>query len=301
MRVLVTGGTGLLGWWLVKVLSSRGHDVHATYHAQKPVGLDSVNWVKVSIEDPDSVNRVLEAVKPDTVVHSAAYTDVDGCEANKEYAYRVNYVGTAVLAKAAGRVNSFMIYVSTDYVFDGEKGLYSESDLPNPVNYYGFTKLLGEVAVSTILSDNSSIVRVSGLYGYSPMGKKNFGIKALESLIEGREVYAFIDQYLSPTYVPALAERISIMVEKKITGIIHIAGERVSRYDFALMMARSLGVDEGLVKPAKLSEARLVARRPRDSSLDTSRALREGLMMPPMEECIRDFIKTYIDAAGVYK
>jgi len=301
VRVLVTGGTGLLGWWLVKVLNSRGHDVYATYHAQRPVGLDNVNWVKASLEDPDSVDKVLGAVKPDAVVHSAAYTDVDGCETNKEYAYLVNYIGTAVLAKAASRVNSFMVYVSTDYVFDGEKGLYSESDLPNPVNYYGFTKLLGEVAVSTLLGDKSSIVRVSGLYGYSPVGKKNFGIKALESLIEGREVYAFTDQYLSPTYVPALAERISFIVEKKITGIIHIAGERISRHGFALMIARSLSVDEGLVKPTRLSEARLVARRPRDSSLDTSRAQREGLTMPPMEECIRDFIKTYIDAAGVYK
>jgi len=301
VRVLVTGGTGLLGWWLIKVLSSRGHDVYATYHAQRPVGLDSVNWVKASLENPNNVGELLGAVKPDAVVHSAAYTDVDGCEVNKEYAYRVNYVGTAVLAKAASRVNSFMVYVSTDYVFDGEKGLYSESDLPNPVNYYGFTKLLGEVAVSNILGDNSSIVRVSGLYGYSPMGKKNFGIKALESLIEGREVYAFTDQYLSPTYVPALAERISGIVEKRISGVIHIAGERISRYGFAVLVARSLGVDEGLVKPARLSEARLVARRPRDSSLDTSRAQGEGLMMPPMEECIRDFIKTYIDAAGVYK
>jgi len=293
MKVLVTGATGLLGWWIAKAFSEGGFEVYATYHAQSPRGLEGVRWIRMDLGDPLSAAGVVEELRPDMIVHSAAYTDVDGCEVNKEYAYRVNYLATKALAKASSKIGAYFVYISTDYVFDGERGMYREDDVPNPVNFYGFTKLLGEVAVLSILEGSSVVVRVSGLYGYSPTGKKNFGIRALESLLRGEEVKAFIDQYLSPTYVVKLAERILRVVEKRITGIIHISGERLSRYEFAVMLAEELGVDRGLVKPAEMKNAKLVARRPRDSSLDTSRAAEEGLSMPSTRDCIKDFIAIY--------
>jgi len=183
MRVLVTGATGLLGWWVAKVFSERGFEVYATYHVQSLRGLEGVRWISMDLGNPQSAAGVVEELKPDVVVHSAAYTDVDGCEVNKEYAYRVNYLATRALAKASSRIGAYFVYVSTDYVFDGERGMYREDDVPNPVNFYGFTKLLGEVAVLSILEASSIVVRVSGLYGYSPTGKKNFGVRALESLL----------------------------------------------------------------------------------------------------------------------
>ena len=194
----------------------------------------------------------------------------------------------------------YLVYISTDYVFDGERGFYSEDDVPNPVNYYGLTKLLGEVAVSSSLPDNSLIVRVSGLYGYSPTGKRNFGITALEKMLKNEEVKAFTDQYLSPTYVPFLAEKLLRLVERgsEINGVVHVAGERVSRYEFALLLARILGRDQELVKPTSMEELRLPARRPRDSSLDTSRAQALGLGLPSHEECIRHFIDLYKSMRG---
>jgi dTDP-4-dehydrorhamnose reductase len=292
LRVLVTGGTGLLGWWVAKVFSEKGFDVIATFHGRSPAGLEGVSWVRLDLEDPRSVAEAVGEAKPDAVIHTAAYTDVDGCERDRARAYRVNYLATRVLAEASRGVELF-IYVSTDYVFDGEKGLYREDDIPNPVNYYGLSKLLGEVAAQSILPGKSCIVRVSGLYGYSPTGKRNFGINALVKLLRREEVKAFHDQYLSPTYVVPLAEKLADIVEKGLTGLVHVAGPRASRYGFALKLADALGVDKSLVRPISMGELRLAARRPRDSSLDTSKARSLGLDLPGLEESLRDFISTY--------
>ncbi|MET1160012.1 MAG: dTDP-4-dehydrorhamnose reductase [Thermoprotei archaeon] len=295
MKIFVTGGTGLLGYNLLKVLSTKGYSVYATYHSHEPPSVDGVKWLRLNLENTTEIIDVFNSVKPDIVIHSAAYTDVDGCEKNKQKAYVVNYIATKVIAKQVAKQSGFMIYISTDYVFDGEKGLYRENDVPNPINFYGLTKLLGEIAAQNILDEEHSLViRVSGLYGYSPTGKKNFGVNALEKLMRKEEVTAFIDQYLSPTYVYFLSERITKAIEKKIHGIIHIAGQRMNRYEFATLLARTLGVNEELVKPTTMNNLRLVARRPRDSSLDTSYAKSLKLDMPSQEECVKHFVETYL-------
>lgn len=197
MRILVTGGTGLLGYWVTRLLMERGFKVYATYHEKAPPDLEVV-WVRLDLEDPESIARVVEGVKPGIVVHTAAYTDVDGCEVNRERAYRVNYLATAALAKASKGAELF-IYISTDYVFDGSRGMYGEGDVPAPLNYYGLSKLLGEVAVAATLS-NSAIVRVSGLYGYSPAGRRNFGVIAFEKLSRGEPVEAFRPSLISGSH-----------------------------------------------------------------------------------------------------
>jgi len=290
MRILVTGGTGLLGYWVTKLFMERGFKVYATYHEKAPPDLGA-EWVRLDLEDLNSIAKVVEDIKPNIVIHTAAYTDVDGCEVNREKAYRVNYLATAALAKASKDAELF-IYISTDYVFDGSRGMYRESDVPAPINYYGLSKLLGEVAVTAILR-SSAVVRVSGLYGYSPTGKKNFGVIAFEKLSRGEPVEAFIDQWLSPTYVKFLAVKLIKIVDARITGVIHIAGERLSRYEFATILAEILGVSKDLVKPKKLAEAKLVAPRPRDSSLDTSKAKELGLALPSTRECLKDMVETY--------
>ncbi|MEM0027842.1 MAG: dTDP-4-dehydrorhamnose reductase [Ignisphaera sp.] len=295
MRVLVTGGTGLLGYNLVRVLNSLNYAVYATYYGHEPPMIDNVKWLKMNLENASEIANVLNLAKPDVVVHTAAYTDVDGCEINKERAFNVNYIATRVLAHYVAKHNMFLIYISTDYVFDGEKGLYKEDDIPNPINYYGLTKLLGEIAVASALDEKQYlVVRVSGLYGYSPTGKKNFGVNALEKLLRGEEVMAFADQHLSPTYVYFLSERIAKAIEKKVYGVIHIAGQRMSRLEFATLLAKVLGAKEKLIKPASIKQFEFAAKRPKDSSLDTSYAKSIGLEMPPQEECIKHFINTYL-------
>lgn len=297
MKVLITGGTGLLGYWVTKVFSNRGFTVYATYHEKAPHQID-VKWIRLDFEDLDSITSVISEVKPDAVIHTAAYTDVDGCEVNREKAYRVNYLATKALAKLSESEDvELFIYISTDYVFEGSRGMYKEGDVPMPVNYYGLTKLLGEVAVESIVN-SGCIVRVSGLYGYSPTGKRNFGIIALEKLMKREPVEAFTDQWLSPTYVKFLAERLVKIVEEEITGILHIAGERLSRYEFAIELASVLGVERELIKPKHMEEAKLIAPRPRDSSLDIAKAKELGLALPPLKDCLKDMFSTYRELTG---
>jgi dTDP-4-dehydrorhamnose reductase len=291
MRILVTGGTGLLGYWIVKNLVLKGYDVYATYHEKDPAELDA-RWLRIDLENAESILNSVREARPDIIIHTAAYTDVDGCEINKEKAFKINYLGTKYLVETDREADLF-IYISTDYVFDGEKGFYKEDDVPAPVNYYGLTKLLGEIVVRNILPEKSIVVRVSGLYGYSPIGKRNFGLTALERLLRSEHVEAFTDQWLSPTYVKALSESIIKLVEKDFRGVVHIAGERLSRYEFAIALTDVLGVDKDLVKPISMNMAKLIARRPRDSSLDTSKARELGLSIPSLKDNLRDMVNTY--------
>lgn len=294
MRILITGGTGLLGWWLAKTFYSKGYTVFAIKHSKNPFGLDGINWLKLDITDYSSVTETVRGIRPDIVIHSAAYTNVDGCEENRSLAYRTNFLGTLNLVRAVSKEEGILfVYISTDYVFDGRKGLYVENDIPYPVNYYGLTKLLGE-AIS-VGYDESIIIRVSGLYGYSPTGKKNFAVKTVEKLLRGEHVKAFKDQFLSPTYVPELARMIYELLLKDFRGTIHLAGERTSRYNQAILIAKALKVDEDFVEPVSLKDVNLKAPRPVDSSLDTKVAFNMGIKHAPIEEAIRDFVTNYIN------
>lgn len=271
MKVLVTGGSGLLGSALVGALASRGHSVVATYNTHEPRGGAGVKWVKLDITKGYLPEDLVWKERPQAIVHCAAYTDVDGCELDKARAWAVNVEGTRSVVRAARAVNAYLVYVSTDYVFDGERGMYTERDTPCPVNYYGLTKLVGEEIVrsSDVLY---AIVRPSAIYGLWG-SKKSFAEYVAEKLVRGEEVKALVDQYVSPTFSVFLAESIAKILEVKVLGLLHVAGDRMSRYEFALKLAEALDASKSLVKEARMSEMKgWVARRPRDSSLDTSKA-----------------------------
>ncbi len=270
--VLVTGASGLLGSKLVAELVSRGYEVVAI-HNRNPVMLEHEKLVKIKL---DITNRTLLEdlilrARPDVIIHCAAYTDVDGCERDRELAWRVNVEATRSIVRAARVVRSYLIYVSTDYVFDGEKGMYREDDVPNPVNYYGLTKLIGEelVRASDLLY---TIVRPSAIYGVGG-SKKSFAEYVAEKLSRGERVRALVDQFVSPTHNTLLAKTIVEIVEMRPMGTIHVAGERMSRYEFAIRIAKALGLPTELIEGARMEEMKhWIAKRPRDSSLDTSRA-----------------------------
>lgn len=172
---------------------------------------------------------------------------------------------------AARIVKSHLIYVSTDYVFDGTKGMYREDDIPNPINYYGLTKLIAEVLVSS--SDLLyTIIRPSAIYGVGG-SKKSFAEFVAEKLSKGEEVKALVDQYVSPTLNVLLAKVIAEAVELKPMGILHVAGERMSRYEFAIKIAEALNLPKELIKETSVADMKTwIAKRPKDSSLDTSKA-----------------------------
>lgn len=268
MRVFVTGVSSTPGYKIALELVVAGYEVYGQYNAH-PVGLEGAKLLKLDLTDAAKAQETLGEIRPDIVIHTAALGDVDKCEEDKAYCYAVNTAATAALAKKAAELGSYFIYLSTDYVFDGERGMYKEEDPPNPVNYYGLTKLLAEH--SSLAVPKSAVVRTSHIYGTGP-GRKNFARAVLESLREGKEVRALVDQWLSPTLNTLLAKAIREIMERELTGIFHVAGQRASRYEFATAIARKFGLDERLIKPAQSSEIKFKARRPRDSSLDCTRA-----------------------------
>jgi len=212
-------------------------------------------------------------LKPDAIVHAAALTDVDKCERERDLASEVNYEATKVIAKCANDLRAFMIYVSTDYVFDGKKGMYQEDDEPGPINFYGHTKLKGEQAVKELLSDYL-IVRASVIYGSTPSsGKVNFALWVLDALREGKSITVTADQFVSPTLNTNLAEMMMECLERRLTGILHLAGAtRLSRLDFASELCSEWSLNPSLINPIEMGKMKWSAPRPRDSSLDVTKA-----------------------------
>lgn len=270
MKVLLTGASSSPGFKTLVEMANRGFHVCAIYNANPiEVSNQNVKTVKLDLTNYSKVIEVFNSVKPDIVIHMAAVGDVDLCEKDKELAWNVNVEATKALAKLASKHSSLFLYLSTDYVFDGEKGLYKEVDIPNPVNFYGLTKLIAEEIVKGV--DNHVIVRTSAIYGFG-MGRKNFGRYLVEALSKGQEVRALVDQWLSPTLNTLLAKAVVELIERGFQGVYHVAGERVSRYEFAVRLSKRFSFDALLVKPMRMEEIKWFARRPRDSSLDCSKA-----------------------------
>lgn len=261
-RMLVTGASGLLGSKVAEV-AKRSFEVIPTHHTRSL----SPDSVKMDITNSAEVLEVVVKTRPDVVMHAAAEARVDRCEKNKEEAWKINAEGTRNVAVACGKVKTKLIYVSTDYVFDGEKGLYVESDKPNPVNYYGLTKLKGEEFVKENCQDHVT-ARTSVLYRWHSM-KTNFASWVIESLKRGESITVADDHYNSPTLADNLAEALLEIAKKDLRGLFHTAGsERISRYDFAVKIAKTFGLDAGMIKPVKMNELKMwIAKRPRDSSL----------------------------------
>lgn len=264
-RILVIGGSGMLGQQLVYLLKQHDFDVYATYHSE-PINEDG--FFPLDITNADDTVSFIEKIKPDAIVSTAAFTNVDKCEELKDTAFKINVTGTKNVALAAEKVNAKMVYVSTDYIFNGEKGQYKETDKTDPIDYYGFTKLKGEQQVQNICSD-FIIARTSVLYG---IHKPNFVTWMISEFEQNKSISIVKDQIISPTHTLDLSEQLLALIEDDARGIFHTAGgEIVSRYDFALKTAELFNFDVDLVQPTSMNEMNWVAKRPKDSSLNVSK------------------------------
>lgn len=224
-------------------------------------------------EKPRTVESVVR-LRPSVVVHAAAETNVDLCETDHERARSINVEGTANIAEACARVGAKMILISTDYVFDGSKGNYSEIDEPNPISYYGLSKLEAERIVTSKLP-NALVMRASVLYGWHP-SKLNFVTWVIKGLREHQILRVAKDHVNSPTLVDNLARAIHAAIERGSEGLLHVAGsERISRFDFARRIARAFALDENLLVSVEMGDLSWAAKRPRDSSLDVAKAQKE--------------------------
>lgn len=263
MRILITGGSGILGSKLAEIASDRGYEVISGYvDHPPPIG----ERLKMDLADPEDVRRRILASEPDLVFHAAALTDVDRCEVERDLAMKINVRGTELVRDAARVFGAFIVYVSSDYVFDGNRGYYREDDPTKPVNWYGQTKLLGEEGCDCV-------ARTSVIYGALPArGKVNFALWLIERLRAGDEVKTVTDQTITPTLNTNLAKMILEAGERRLEGVYHMAGAtRISRRDFAVEIAEEFCLDAGLIIPGKMRDMNWKAKRPVDSSLDTGK------------------------------
>jgi dTDP-4-dehydrorhamnose reductase len=273
-KVLVIGSSGLLGSNLVTQLRNKGYVVITTYRS---LGGNADPGEFVDLSMPYTIEDAMRKWSPDVVVHSAALTNVDYCELHPDEATMINAEGTRVISSLGAKTGSFLVYVSTDYVFDGQRGMYTERDDPSPINVYGKSKLQGE---SYLIEGRGryAIVRPSVIYGSRPSsGKDNFALWLMDKLLHKEKIKVLTDQFVSPTLASNLAEMMCNVVESRGEGVLHLAGkERIDRYSFSRRLAETFGFDESSIEPAEMSEMRWSARRPADSSLDVSKA--EGLL-----------------------
>jgi len=265
-KLLITGASGLLG---KKIVELAQNDFTITpIHKTRPLHSSSV---KLDVTESLAVLNLLNKLEPDVVIHTASETNVDKCEIEKEHAWKINAEGTRNLAEACQNVNAKLVYASTDYVFDGEKGMYTEEDEPNPVNYYGVTKLEGEKQVIEQCK-NYAILRTSVLFGWHPW-KQNFATWIINKLKQQQEIMVVEDHYNTPTLADNLAEMAVEIAKNDLQGIYHASGsERISRYEFGKRIARTFNLDPDLIRPVKMSQLTAwIAKRPRDSSLNTDK------------------------------
>jgi dTDP-4-dehydrorhamnose reductase len=279
LKLLITGASGLYGSKLAQMALAQNIEVYSS-DIQSLSVYGSI--VKLDISGKEQVEAAFKTIKPDVVVHAATLTDVDKCETNKELAWKVNVEGTKNIAEAAKTAGSFLIYISTDYVFSGEKGRYKETDKPDPINYYGLTKLKAEEIIQT--QKEYFIARPSVIYGSTPAaGKVNFALWLIETLRKGERVKIVTDQWNTPTLNTNLAEMTLDVIERRLTGIYHMCGAtRISRLEFAEQIADAFGLDKGLIDKVSSSQFTWPAKRPMDSSLDTSKA-QKMLRKKPLE------------------
>ena len=273
-KLLVTGANGLLG---SKIVNVPGAFTVIPTHRTQPL---SPNSVKLDLTDQKQVEELIDRLQPEVVIHTASETNVDKCETDKENAWKVNVDGTRNLAAACGKINAKLVSISTDYVFDGEKGWYNEEDCPNPISHYGLTKLEGEKQVIKHCS-NYAILRTSVLYGWHPW-KLNFATWVIDKLRQNQEITVVEDHINTPTLAENLAEMAVEVAGKDLHGLYHASGsERISRFDFAKKIADTFQLNSDLVKPIKMKELKAwVAKRPRDSSLGTEKIHKQLIAKP---------------------
>jgi len=268
MKCLVTGSAGLIGNTLVFDLEKSGYTVISCYNNTKPqYGIPT----KLNLLNIDDISKTFKKFQPDIIIHLAALTDVEKCEVDKQLASLINEKSTETIAKEAEKLKSFLIYISTDYVFDGIKGDYTETDFPNPLNHYGKTKLAGEKIVKNI-NTKWSVIRTSTPFGINSY-KKSFPDWIVDNLQKNKKLNILDDQITSPTYVPNLSKMILEIITRKLEGFFHLSGStRISRFEFAKKIVKNLNLDNSLLNPVKLATMPWKSKRPFDSSLDVSKA-----------------------------
>ena len=277
MRVLVTGASGLLGLNLA-LEAAKMHQVFGLVN-RHPLKTEDFQVIQADLLIPGTAERILDQTQPDWVIHCAALALIDECEAHPEWARQINTEIPKKLATYVDRGGARFLHVSTDAVFDGVRGDYSETDEPNPLSVYARTKLEAERAVAAA-NPGALIARVN-LFGWSLTRQRSLGEFFYYNLKAGKRVMGFTDVYFCPLLANDLANLLMEMLSKQLSGLYHtVSRECLSKYEFGVAVARQFGFDEDLIQATSVTNSNLAAVRSPRLTLRTDK-LTAALGKPP--------------------
>ena len=268
-KLLIIGGSGLVGSTLLQY-ASPNYNIHFTYNTNK-ITFDNINSTQINLlGNQKMIIDLIKEVQPNIVVNTAAHSSVDLCETDHSIADKLHVDITQDITQACKDIDSKLVYISTDAVFQGELNKkYTELDQPNPINYYGKTKLQAE-QITLNTSPKNVVLRTAVIYGWHE--KSRFTNWIIQTLKENHVVDPFTDQYNTPTLVDDLVKSLLNIFEKNISGIFHATGKScLNRYEFALVLANTFGFDTKLIKPATSKEKKQDAPRPISTCLDSTK------------------------------
>lgn len=282
MKILIIGASGLVGSYLFNQFSS----CETVRGTSFPESEDSYSLL--DIRDREALERQFTNFLPEVVLLSAAVSNVEYCEVHELESRKVNIEGTKNVIEEIKKIKARFVFFSSEYVFDGTGGPYSEEDLPNPINEYGKQKLEAENMIKQGL-DDFLIIRTTVVYGKEKAGK-NFVAQLLHKLRQGKSMQVATDQISSPTYGNNLALAVRELIQKNKQGVYNIVGSKtMSRYDFALIVCKVFGLDDNLIQPVVTSRLGQRARRPLRAGLkiDKARKELETCLFSPEEGLLR--------------
>lgn len=278
-KLLITGASGFLGYHLLRLAAE--WELYGLYNT-KPVAFKEATLLPCDITNYVELGNYIEDIEPDAVIHTAAISDANYCQQQKELSYAVNVEATKNLAGICSDYNIPFVFTGTDLVFNGLKGNYTEEDEPNPVSVYGEQKAIAEAEVLSIYP-LATVVRLPLMFGYPQASASNYLQKFVAQLKQGEKAKLFTDEYRSVCGAESIGKGIFRLINH--SGIFHIAGkERLSRYEFGLKAAEAFGLNKTLIEPCKQSDVTMAAPRPPDVSLNISKAMALGYNPLSVEE-----------------
>lgn len=284
MKLLVLGGSGLVGNSLLKMNNNK-FKIITTFNQNK-INIPKIQSFQCSLpQNFDELENIIKNEKPEILVNAMGYSNIDFCELNKEKTHLLHVKISEKISNIALKSNTKIIFLSSDYVFDGLKGNYTESDIPKPINYYGYTKFEAEKIV--LKNKNNVVLRTSVIYDWDV--RVRFFNYVIENLKNQRKIKVTNDIFNSVTLIDSLIQSIFSVIEKKKVGIFHTVDSTcVNRYDFAKCISKIFNFDEKLIQKISINDINVIAKRPQNACLDNSKAKKDlGIKFGTLEEGVR--------------
>lgn len=282
-KLLVTGASGFLGWNVLQQARDL-YQVTGLYHS-KPIEVPGVVMLQVDLCDEVQVLATMASVKPDIVIHCAAASKPNYCEEHPEDSHKINVEATSLLSKVCALQNIKLVFTSTDLVFDGTTGHYSEDDTTGPLMRYGHQKLEAEKVV--LETPDAVVCRMPLMFGEAPTTASSFLQGFLAQINEGETLRLFTDEYRSPLFAEDAAKGL-IWAAEHATGLVHLGGkERMSRYEFGLLMCEAFELSTSLIEKGKQADFAGAAKRSADASLNSRFAFASGFKPKKVADALK--------------